>query len=164
MINRITSNANPDFFVMEYKLGFNPHVENILLIPKFFFTPDIIIKRPPLPKRARRAGWVGCNINIGSIPNQGKTSIVNQGQIINKQVVPKRIEMTNRLAFDKVESRSWLFDVLSCVNKIQNELFSLTDVYAFSSHLAQLHPQNHNVNAKIRQQLQLLRDKGLLSF
>lgn len=164
MIDRITSNTNPDFFIMEYSLNFKPRIENLFVIPKFFFTPVVIIKRPPLPDTAKRAGWIGCNINIKNIPNQGRIPIVNQGQIVNKQTVLKRMAIANQLDIDKVESRSWLFDVLSCINKIPNELFSLTDIYAFSSHLAQLHPQNHNVNAKVRQQLQFLRDKGFIVF
>lgn len=164
MVSRIMSNTNPDFFVMEYRLDFEPHIENLLLIPKFFFTPSIITKRPPLSETARRAGWIGCSIDINSIPNQGKISIVRQGQAISKQAVLRNVGMASRLALNKIESRGWLFDTLSCINKIPNQLFSLADVYSFSDHLARLHPQNHNVNAKIRQQLQLLRDKGFIIF
>jgi len=42
--------------------------------------------------------------------------------------------------------------------------FSLSEVYAFESVLSQMHPQNHNVKAKIRQQLQFLRDKNIIEF
>lgn len=150
MISRITSNTNPDFFVMEYKLDLTPHIENLLIIPKFFFTPDIIIKRPPLPETAKRAGWVGCNINIDSIPSQGKISIIRRGQAIDKRVILKNVEIASRLALDKIESRGWLLDTLSCVNEIPDQLFSLTDVYKFGDYLTKLHPQNHNVDAKIR--------------
>ena len=38
------------------------------------------------------------------------------------------------------------------------------DVYAFEGLLGQKHPQNHHVRPKIRQQLQLLRDKGFIDF
>ena len=164
MISRITSNTNPDFFVMEYKLDLTPHIENLLIIPKFFFTPDIIIKRPPLPETAKRAGWVGCNININNIPSQGKISIIRRGQAIDKRVILKNVEIASRLALDKIESRGWLLDTLSCVNEIPDQLFFLTDVYKFGNYLTKLHPQNHNVDAKIRQQLQILRDKGFIIF
>ena len=53
MIERITSNINPQLFVMQYS---NLSVTNLTLIPKFFFTPDIIEKRKPLSATARRAG------------------------------------------------------------------------------------------------------------
>lgn len=70
MIERITSTSNPDLFIMQYE---NMQVSNLMVIPKFFFTPDIIEKRKPLSENARRAGWVGCNILIDDIPKQGKS-------------------------------------------------------------------------------------------
>jgi len=42
--------------------------------------------------------------------------------------------------------------------------FTLADVYAHAGALAKLHPQNRHVRDKIRQQLQVLRDLGLLEF
>jgi type II restriction enzyme len=36
------------------------------------------------------------------------------------------------------------------------------DIYAFTRELEQLHPGNRHVRDKIRQQLQVLRDLGLL--
>jgi hypothetical protein len=40
--------------------------------------------------------------------------------------------------------------------------FTTADVYAFERELAELHPDNRNIKAKIRQQLQELRDRNLL--
>ncbi len=40
--------------------------------------------------------------------------------------------------------------------------FTTTDAFAFTSELEQLHPGNRHVKYKIRQQLQVLRDAGLL--
>lgn len=42
--------------------------------------------------------------------------------------------------------------------------FTLADVYAAEDSLAQLHPHNAHIRPKIRQQLQVLRDLGLLTF
>lgn len=77
MIDRITSNQNPDFFFMNYDKQ-KMKVKNLLLVPKFFFVPDIIEMRKPLSNTARRAGWVGCNILIDKIPEQGKIPIVQE--------------------------------------------------------------------------------------
>jgi len=63
-----------------------------------------------------------------------------------------------------VESTGWLLDVLTCVERIKKVDFSLEDVYAFESVLKGKHPENHNVRAKVRQQLQYLRDKGVIEF
>ncbi|MCC6499270.1 MAG: hypothetical protein IT313_03275 [Anaerolineales bacterium] len=42
--------------------------------------------------------------------------------------------------------------------------YSLNDVYAFEGFLKAKHPLNNNVQAKIRQQLQFLRDKNAIQF
>jgi type II restriction enzyme len=42
--------------------------------------------------------------------------------------------------------------------------FSLADVYAHADTLAKLHPANRHIQPKIRQQLQVLRDWGLVEF
>ena len=71
MIERITSMHNPHLFVMTYA---NWQVNNLLLIPNYFFVPDIIEKRPLLKETARRAGWIGCNIEIGNKQKAGRYS------------------------------------------------------------------------------------------
>ncbi|MEO6835700.1 MAG: restriction endonuclease, partial [Candidatus Tumulicola sp.] len=42
--------------------------------------------------------------------------------------------------------------------------FTLADVHAHNSELSQLFPQNKHVDAKVRQTLQILRDRGALEF
>lgn len=55
-------------------------------------------------------------------------------------------------------------DILNCINRIPNSVFSLNEVYKFEDELQIKHPQNNNIRPKIRQQLQFLRDKGILEF
>jgi len=50
------------------------------------------------------------------------------------------------------------------VRSLNKEEFSLADVYAHADELAKLHPKNAHIPDKIRQQLQVLRDLGLLEF
>ncbi|WP_333667591.1 DpnI domain-containing protein, partial [Flavobacterium sp.] len=69
MIQRITSDTNPNFFFLTYSKDLT--VDNFLIIPKQFFTPEIIIKRKPLSETARRAGWTGCNIDISKVSELG---------------------------------------------------------------------------------------------
>jgi hypothetical protein len=45
---------------------------------------------------------------------------------------------------------------------VPTNTFTTTDVYAFERELEKLHPDNRHVRDKIRQQLQVLRDLGLL--
>ena len=59
-----------------------------------------------------------------------------------------------------------MLDVLVCVERIKKQEFSLDDVYGFEAYLQVKHTENHNVKAKTRsgQQLQFLRDKGVIEF
>jgi type II restriction enzyme len=54
--------------------------------------------------------------------------------------------------------------VLQVVQSLGKMEFTLADVYAHAGSLAKLHPHNRHVRDKIRQQLQVLRDLGLLAF
>lgn len=69
-----------------------------------------------------------------------------------------------RLETQNINSRSWLFDVLNCVNNIESSEFCLQEIYAYIEILQEKHINNHNVEAKIRQQLQFLRDRGFVEF
>ena len=161
MIERITSLCNPHLFVMTYA---NWQVNNLLLIPNYFFVPDIIEKRPPLKETARRAGWVGCNIEIGNIPESGKIYIVRNSRQEDKSRVVDQYQRTLSLQTSRIDSRGWLMDVLRCVERIPNDDFQLDEVYVFADELQRKYPENNFVRDKIRQQLQYLRDKGFIQF
>lgn len=163
MIKRITGNHNPDFFFMSYSKS-ECAVENLIFTPKHFFVPDIIEKRNPLAENAQRAGWIGCNIVIDKIPEQGRIPIISNRIVVDSEQVIRKVRSSYRLLVEDVHSRSWLMDVLNCVNRILIQQFSLQNVYNFEVELQLKHPENHNVKAKIRQQLQILRDKGLIQF
>ena len=60
--------------------------------------------------------------------------------------------------------RGWLTVILSLVERVGKTKFSLADIYAFEPLLAQLFPANKNIRAKIRQQLQVLRDLRQVKF
>ncbi|MCS7036629.1 MAG: phospholipase D-like domain-containing protein [Saprospiraceae bacterium] len=58
----------------------------------------------------------------------------------------------------------WRLEVFKCVNAIPGQVFTLSDVYAFEGILRGKYPENQHITDKIRQQLQGLRDVGLLEF
>jgi hypothetical protein len=60
--------------------------------------------------------------------------------------------------------KGWEKDVFDILNELGNDVFMLKDVYEFEARLSKLHPENKFVKAKIRQQLQQLRDLGLVEF
>ena len=53
---------------------------------------------------------------------------------------------------------------MNCVDHLDPNGFTLSDVYGFESQLSYIYPRNNNVRPKIRQQLQVLRDNGYLEF
>jgi type II restriction enzyme len=66
--------------------------------------------------------------------------------------------------FKKASARGWTSDVIRCVDLIETREFELSDCYKFENRLRELHPDNQNVKPKIRQQLQIMRDRSLLEF
>ena len=163
MIESITSNTNPDFFFLTYNIK-KYIVENFLIIPKYFFTPNIILKRKPLAPTAKRAGWIGCNINLSSIPNDGKIFIIKQCREIPKKDVISKMQKNIFLKNSEVSLRGWILDIMRCIDEIKKEEFTLLDIYKFEEYLHILHPNNNNIQAKIRQQLQILRDNNYIEF
>jgi len=163
MMARLADDNNPHLFVMEYNRA-EYVVENLWIIPKYFFTSEIIMKRKPLSANARRAGWTGCNIAWKNIPAQGKIAVISKRVILDPAKVREKVSVTGSLATDRIKERGWLMDVLYCLNQIGTEYFALSDVYKFTDYLQERHQDNHNVHPKIRQQMQVLRDKGFVEF
>jgi len=139
-------------------------VQNLLLIRRVFFSESAIEKRKPLGVRARRAGWVGCNILLREIPIDGKIAMVCEGRPVPADQVRREFERTRGLTKIPPSVRGWTLDVFNVVRRIRKERFNLNDLYQFENELQSHHPDNRNVRPKIRQQLQVLRDLGILKF
>lgn len=86
MLERINAENNPNFFFLTYN-KIDLSVYNFAIIPKYFFTPEIIQRRNPLSKNAKRAGWVVCNINLTKIPEIGKIFLVKNALTLKKEAV-----------------------------------------------------------------------------
>ena len=121
-------------------------------------------KRKPLSATARRAGWVGCNIVLTNIPDVARVPIIVSGITQRPSDVRRQFRHLRPLADLNVEERGWTLDVLTVVRSLGRTQFVLDDVYAKERELGRLHPDNRHVRDKIRQQLQVLRDKGLVEF
>lgn len=161
MIEKINSNKPSNFFFLAYKDG---AVVDLFTIPKFFFTPAIIEKRKPLSENARRAGWVGCNILYNQLPNSAKIFYVRDGVVADAESVVENYKKVSFVAEKPLESKGWLLDVMFCIENLHKEFFELDDVYGCANFLKRQHPENNYIQAKIRQQLQFLRNKGFVEF
>lgn len=164
MIERLQSDSNPNFFFLNYNKN-SLNISNFIVIPKHFFTPEIIEKRKPLSSTAKRAGWVGCNILLETIPQSGKIFYIKDSKVQSKNEI---IDNWNKTLFLKenknLDSRTWILDIINCIEKMNKKDFSLSEIYQFENYLKLKHPNNNNIQAKIRQQLQILRDKEFLEF
>ncbi len=82
--------------------------------------------------------------------------------IINDENISERFEGGIQSIVSNLSN--WEKDVFNCLLKIEKDVFTLDEVYRSERFLSEKHPNNKNVQAKIRQQLQYLRNVGLLEF
>lgn len=163
MVNAILTNRLPNLLILHYSRS--PwEVCNLLLIPRHLLSISAIEKRRPLNPSARRAGWVGCNILIDGIPESGRIFVVKDRVPSDPETVRLEWRQFAFLERYEPERRGWLVDILACIQSLKKDRFSLHDVYEFEDELSASHPNNKNVRPKIRQQLQVLRDRGVLRF
>ena len=92
------------------------------------------------------------------------TTDTRNGKIEDIGRVVEKTQASQKLSVKNIDNRGWLMDTLMCVNSLKFDTFTLDDMYEFAEILAVKHPQNNNVKPKIRQQLQMLRDKGVIEF
>ena len=162
MLRCIRTDRAPNLLILQYTTDW--FVRNLLLIPRVFFSESVVEKRNPLSAKARRAGWIGCNILLYQIPEDGKIAIVDSGSPVPEQQVRGEFSRVRRLAEIPPSLRGWTVDVLRAVRGLGKRQFSLQELYGCESELRALHPRNQNIRPKIRQQLQVLRDLGLVEF
>ena len=163
MKRAILEDRTPNLFVLHYDLD-TWAVRTVLLVPHFAFALSAVERRRPLASTARRAGWVGCNILLEKIPVHARIPVVSEGSPHTPREVRDSYDRLRPLEKLQVEKRGWTLDVLQVVQSLGKLEFTLSDVYARADALAKLHPNNAHVHDKIRQQLQVLCDLGLLQF
>ncbi len=164
MMRRLTGNSNPNLFLLNYDAK-SLTVTNLLIVPKHFFTAEIIEERKPLPHTAKRAGWIGCRILLHAIPHFGRIPLIQNGIIEPKADVLARWQQTLFLRRQRdLGTKGWLLHVMRCIERIGKSQFSLEEVYAFEDELQSAYPGNRHIRAKIRQRLQVLRDNGYIDF
>ena len=161
----IAKGRAPHYAFLRYSLS-AAIVTDLFIVPGHFLSPAVVEQRPPLPPHARRAGWVGSNILLEQLPQEGRVHVVEAG------VLRSPAEVRNdwgRYGFLTGKKGGWAADVLACIRVLEQETqakeFTLQAFYQrFESELASRHADNRNVRAKIRQQMQVLAKGKVLSF
>lgn len=158
----VMKDAYPSLILLRYD-SVRWMVSDLEVVHRACITTSSLIPRKPLSAAARRAGWEGCLISLASVPVLGRIGVVRNGRVRPKTTVLEQWKQSDRLLETEPQTRGWVADVLGCVEKLYST-FTLENVYSFESELAKKHPKNHYIRAKIRQQLQVLRDLGLVEF
>ncbi|OGP12940.1 MAG: hypothetical protein A2052_05545 [Deltaproteobacteria bacterium GWA2_54_12] len=163
MIESIRTNKAPNLLLLHYD-PVDYCAANLVVVPRFFLSTSCIEARNPLSLTARRAGWVGCNIVLKQLPPDGRIPIVHDRLAVKASEVRAKYGRFRFMMGEKSELRGWTADVLKAVRALGKKEFRLDDVYGFEGELERLHPLNAHIKPKIRQQLQLLRDRGVIKF
>lgn len=162
----INANEAPDYAFM----GFDPdtwRVTDLFVVPGHFMTPTVVEKREPLSADAQRAGWVGSNILLDRIPKAGRIEIVGEGEVVPRNEARHKFKRTGFLSKEDTNARDWTTTMMECIDELPvqpGDRFELAEVYEFEDELAEMYPQNQHIRPKIRQQMQVLRDEGLIEF
>jgi len=161
MLSALRSDTAPNLFLLQY----NPvswAVVNLVLIPHFALPPSALEPRRALKPSARRAGWVGCFIVLSNIPPDARVVVVSNGKPSPQAEVRKRFQRLRPLAAIATPERGWMLDVYNLVQGIGKVEFTNQEVYDNAWKIEATHPNNRHIRDKLRQQLQFLRDAGLL--
>ena len=105
MIRAVRSERVPNLFLLRYSP--NWLVTDLLLVPSFFFTESVIERRKPLSPLARRAGWVGCNILLDNIAQDGRISVVTKGVAVSPSRVRDEYQRLQPLRDIGLKTRGW---------------------------------------------------------
>ncbi len=123
--------------------------------------------------------------DFNNLSNSSITGIIKKEHILKANEILSKIPKLNlpkipvieietpETTFDTIHNATnsifssltgWKLDVFNCLITINKQEFTLSEVYFFEKKLAVMYPNNRNIKAKIRQQIQFLRDLGLIEF
>jgi Dam-replacing HTH domain len=133
MMNAIRHDELPNFYFMQYP----PTL-------KLRWAGNLIIKRP-----VHRSLW-----------RRWKAPLTQRGWTLDVLNIVRRLVESRRRGHETPSKKSGIDQ--SLLTSAPTNEFTTADAYIFERELEQLHPDNRHVRDKIRQQLQILRDMGLL--
>jgi type II restriction enzyme len=162
LLGRISEGSTPALMVLERDE--NWLITGLTAIHHLFITADVVEARRPLSVFARRAGWTGCNIRLDLIAPDAQVEVITRGKENNPRFVRTAFQRFNSLNQVEPKSRGWTTLTLKLIRDLKEPCFSLDRLYQREDFLAAHYPGNRNIRAKIRQQLQVLRDLGFVSF
>ena len=126
--------------------------------------------RNRLSSAAKRSGWQGSKILLGQLSEDARVDVVSKGASRDPSEARDRCvesiclhaELTDRIAWRlDVRTSCYACPTALCTNGMSVYDFTLQEFnQRFLGELKLRYPRTRNVEAKIRQQLQVLRDGG----
>jgi type II restriction enzyme len=162
MVKTIRDGNTPTFLLLEYSNSWS--IDGLRAIHHSLITETSVQARRPLAPSARRAGWTGCSILLPAIAVEGQIPIIQNGKLQPKSATRNSFARLESLSELSPADRSWAATILNLLGRLPTDVFALADLYAFEGELEGSFPHNKHIKAKIRQQLQVLRDFGLITF
>jgi type II restriction enzyme len=162
MLRAIREDRTPNILLLQYSSDWR--IDNLELLPRFCFSESFVQKRKPLSATARRAGWVGCNLLLGQLLPDARIGVVIDSITAESSEVRRRFAKLRPLNQLPPSLRGWTLEVYRGLVSLQKQRFTLQEAYKLERSLHASYPGNNNVRSKIRQQLQILRDLGMLNF
>ena len=167
-MDAIANGNAPHYAFLEYSRP-DWQVTNLFVLPGHLLSPAVVQERAPLQKTAKRAGWISSNILLGKLPTDARVQVISAGIVRDPLEVRRDWSRYSFLHTDERSRGGWGADILLCVRTLQEETksteFTLQAFYSrFGAELSTRYPNNRNVEAKVRQQLQVLRDGRVIEF
>lgn len=98
---------------------------------------------------------------LSQIPQQQKI-ILPKIDIPNNEKQDDLIQIDNEIISNSL--KGWKLQVFNLIKMHANSEFTLKEIDYFENQLKEIYPKNNTIKDKIRQQLQFLRDIGLIEF
>ena len=166
-MDAITNGSAPHYAFLHYSTN-DWQVKTLFIVPGHFFTPALIQERPPLPPTARRAGWIGSNILLGSLPDEARVAVVADG--VPRDAVDVRNDWA-RFQFlrdDPLARGGWGAAVLICVRHVvrstDSKIFTTAGFLCDLRGRTRCYPDNSTRARQDSATVQVLRDGGVLRF
>lgn len=153
-----------NLFVLKYSDDYT--ITNFLVVPKYFFTQEVIEKRNEAKVKQKNWTirlWTWGIIRFDKIPESGKIHYISNWTYKTRTDILNAWNWIKFLEEETNEWKWWIFEIMRCIELVGKVEFTPIELYEkFGVLLSQLYPLNNNIDAKIRQQLQDLEKVGYI--
>ena len=163
MMRRINAHEAPALMLMHYSPDWT--VRRLVAIHPVFLTSTVVKRRqkPHIRPKSRAEYWM-CDLDLTRIPMDGKIPVIQDSKVVNPAAVRAAFAASKRFGEIPLQQRGWTGLVLAAIRKLGKDQFTAADINQYADEMHRAYPENNNIEAKIRQQLQVLRDLGYLEF